>query len=77
MRQDIAPTSVQEGSLEGELCTLLPDRETLMWPIFPVGIIVAPVINVDPVIVVGNAIAVQAGTIGSYLSATLIQNLHF
>jgi hypothetical protein len=58
------------SQLEGELATLLPERDTLSM-LF--SITVAPVINVEPVIVVGNAIAVQAGTIGSSVTASLSQ----
>lgn len=50
---------------------ILPERQTLQaWGL---GIFVAPVITVTPVIVVGNAIAVQAGTINSSVSAVLFQ----
>ena len=69
-------TTCQLDALDAELCTLLPERETLMFPIFPIGITIDPIITVTPVVVVGNAIAVQAGTIGSYVTATLFQSLN-
>jgi hypothetical protein len=61
--------AILEEELEGELADLLPERQTLMG----LSINIAPVINVDPVIVVGNAIAVQAATIASSNAAALGQ----
>lgn len=60
-------TTSQLDTLDTELCMLLPERETLMFPIMPITI------TVEPVVVVGNAIAVQAGTVGSFVAATLFQ----
>jgi hypothetical protein len=65
-------SAIEIVELEGELASLLPQRESLMG----FSITVAPVINVEPVIVVGTAIAVQAGTIGSTVTASLTQMLN-
>lgn len=69
----MAKAQKQLDELDAELCTLLPERETLMLPIFPINITVVPFIVVTPV--VGNAIAVQGVSFGSAVSASLLQLL--
>ena len=61
--------SIEKSELEGAFAGVLPDRESLM----ALSLTVAPVVNVTPVVVVGSAIAVQAGTIGSTVTASLSQ----
>lgn len=64
-------SAIEIVELESESAGLLPQRESLMG----LSINVAPVITVEPVIAVGvaNVVAVQVGTIGSSLTASINQ----
>jgi hypothetical protein len=61
--------TIEKAELDSEFAGLLPERESLAT--FTLNI--APVITITPVIVVGSAIAVQAGTIASSVTASLSQ----
>jgi hypothetical protein len=64
----MSETSTEMSAFDDEI-ELLPARQTLF------GIVVAPVIVVDPAVVVGNAIAIQVGTVNSMVNAWLSQIL--